>query len=340
MTKKKMTLKELADLVGGDLIGDPNIIINNLAPVETATDGEITFFVKASKPEDLRGVKASAVIVPILLEEADVAIIRVNDPYLGAAIIQNELLKKEFEPQGIHEKAHIGKDCQLSKELSIGPMAVIGDRVKLGNQVVIESGVVIEDDAEIGDETTVKANATIGAKSKIGNRVLIHSGVVIGSDGYGFATTPEGCHIKRPQLGIVCIGNDVEIGANSCIDRATFGETRIQSGVKIDNLVHVAHNVEVGENSLLVAQCGIAGSTTLGRNVVVGGMVGIKDHLHIEDQVMMAPMSGVHNNQPKGVILCGIPAIPIKRWVKAATVFGKLPDMYKDIRKLKKQLKD
>ena len=338
MTKKKVTLKELADLVDGDLVGDPNIVIDYLAPVEVADAGDITFLVKAGKPEDLREIKASAVIVPMALEDAGIAIIRVRDPYLASAIIQNFLLKEEFQAKGIHEHAHIGKDCLLSEELSIGPMVVIGDRVKIGRQVVIQPGVVIEDDVEIGDGTTVQANATIGARCKVGDRVLIHPGVVIGSDGYGFATDPNGCHVKRPQLGRVIIGDDVEIGANSCIDRATFGETRIHSGVKIDNLVHVAHNVEVGENSLLVAQCGIAGSTTLGRNVVVGGAVAIKDHLRIEDGVMIAPKSGVHNNQPKGVVLSGIPAIPIQRWIKAATVFGKLPDMHKEIRKLKKQL--
>lgn len=338
MTKKNVTLYELADLVDGELVGDSTIVIDSLAPVETATDGDITFLVKANKTEDLQGVMASAVIVPLTLAKADVAIIRVPDPYLASAIIQNFLLKERFQPQGVHEQAHVGKDCRIPEEVSIGPMVVIGNRVELGRKVIVEPGVVIGDDVRIGDETTVKANGTIGERCRIGSRVLIHSGVVIGSDGYGFATDANGCHVKRPQLGIVVVGDDVEIGANSCIDRATFGETRIHSGVKIDNLVHLAHNVEVGENSLLVAQCGIAGSTTLGRNVIVGGAVAIKDHLRIEDQVMIAPKSGVHNNQPKGVIISGIPAIPIKRWIKAATVFGKLPDMYKEIRGLKKQL--
>lgn len=335
---KSITLREVASLVKGELVGDADRIISNFAPIETASDGDITFFVKANKPEDLQDVKATVVIVPMTVEEAQCAVIRVKDPYLASAIIQNYLLKEDFRSKGIHPDANVGKDCQLSEEITVGPMVVIGDRVKIGRQVIIEPGVVLGDEVEIGNETIIKANVTIGERCRIGERGLIHSGAVIGSDGYGFATDANGVHVKRPQLGIVVVGDDVEIGANCCIDRATFGETRILSGVKIDNLVHVAHNVEVGENCLLVAQCGIAGSTTLGRNVVVGGAAAIKDHLHIEDRVMIAPKSGVHNNQPEGVVLCGIPAIPINIWMKAAAIFAKLPDMLKEIRRLKKQL--
>lgn len=333
-----MTVKELASLIGGDLVGDPNICINNVAPVETASDGDITFLVKAGKPEDLHNLNASAVIVPRTLEEANIPIIRVADPNLGAALIQNVFLKKEFVAKGIDEKAHIGQDCSIAEEISIGPMVVIGDRVKIGSQVEIGPGVVIGDDVEIGEGTTIKANVSISERCIIGKRGLVHSGTVIGSDGYGFAQDAKGNHIKRHQLGIVVIGDDVEIGANSCIDRATFGETRIHSGVKIDNLVQVAHNVEVGENCLLVAQCGIAGSTWLGRNVIVGGAAGIRDHLRIEDGVMIAPKGAVHNNQPQGAVLSGIPAIPFKKWMKAVAVFANLPTVYKEMKSLRRKV--
>ena len=338
MTKTTRTLKELVELVDGELVGDPDTVITDLKPIETAAEGDITFFVKAKTAEDLEKTGATAAIVPMALESAAIPIIRVNEPYLAAALIQNLLLKKPFVASGIHEKSVIGQDCLIPEQISVGPMVVIGDRVTIGNRVTIGPGVVIGDEVEIGDDTVIKANTTIGERCKVGASALIHPGVVIGSDGYGFATDQYGCHVKRPQLGIVVIGNDVEIGANSCIDRATFGETRIRSGAKIDNLVQVAHNVDVGENSLLVAQVGIAGSTTLGRNVVVGGAAGIKDHVHIDDQVMIAAKSGVHNSLPKGSVVCGIPAIPLKRFKRAAAVFGRLPDMYRTLQRLKKEL--
>ena len=337
---KTVTLAELAALVGGEVVGDSTLAIKALAPLETVGEGEITFAVKATGPEDLHGIKATAVIVPRSVEEGSLPLLRVDDPNLASVVIQNFLLEEAFCAGGIHPTAHTGEGCQLSQEISIGPKAVLGDRVILGREVVIGPGTVLGDDVVIGDKTVIGANVSIVQGCTVGKRGLIHPGVVIGSDGYGFAADSQGCHIKRPQLGVVTIGDDVEIGANSCIDRATFGITRIHSGVKIDNLVHVAHNVDVGENSLLVAQCGIAGSTTLGRNVIVGGAVAIKDHLHIGDRVMIAPKSGVHNSQPEGVVLCGIPAIPIKPWIKATTVFTRLPEMYRDIKKLKKQLSD
>lgn len=338
MTKTTRTLKELAELVDGELIGDPDTVVADLKPIETAMEGDITFFVKTRKPEDLKETQATAAIVPQSLETAPIPIIRVKEPYLATAKIQNLLLKKPFIATGIHKKTVIGQGCEIPEQVSIGPMTVVGDRVTIGNRVTIGPGVVVGDNVTIGDDTVIKANTTIGERCKVGERGLIHPGVVIGSDGYGFAMDQNGCHVKRPQLGIVVVGDDVEIGANCCIDRGTFGETRIRSGVKMDNLVHVAHNVDVGVNSLLIAQAGIAGSTTLGRNVVVGGAVGIKDHVHIGDGAMIAPKSGVHNNLEKGAIVCGIPAIPLRRFRRAAAAFGKLPDMHRTLQRLKRQV--
>ncbi len=338
MTKITKTLKELAELVDGELVGDQDTVIADLRPVETAAEGDITFFVKVRTAEDLEKTGATAAIVPESLESAPIPIIRVKKPYLAAAIIQNLLLKKPFVATGIHEKSAIGQDCLIAEQISIGPMVVIGDRVTIGSRVTIGPGVVIGDDVTIGDDSVIKANTTIGERCKVGDRALIHPGVVIGSDGYGFAMDQNGCHVKRPQLGIVVIGEDVEIGANSTIDRATFGETRIGSGVKIDNLVHVAHNVDVGDNSLLIAQVGISGSTTLGRNVIVGGAAGINDHVNIGDGAMIVAKSGVHNDLEKGAIVCGYPAIPLRRFRRAAAAFGKLPDMHRTLQRLKRQL--
>ena len=336
--KKSISLRELALLVEGDIVGDQDLLIHGLAPLENAGPGEISFLVKAGKKELLEQSSASAFIVPESIVESDKTIVRVKDPYLASAIIQNHLLKTEFEPRGISERAFIGEDCIIPEAVSIGASAVLGDRVRLGERVEIGPGVVIGDDVTLGDDCILKANVTIGYQCELGDKVIIHSGTVIGSDGYGYATDKRGYHVKRPQLGLVRIGDDVEIGANCCIDRATFGLTWIKSGTKIDNLVQVAHNVIVGENSLLVSQVGIAGSVTLGRNVVFGGNAGAAGHQTIGDGTMVAGKAAVHGDMPAGSMLAGTPAIDAKQYFRAVTIFGKLPDIARDVRKLKKEL--
>ncbi len=339
MNTKKMTLAELARLVDGQIIGDKDMVVSGFAPLESAGMGDLSFLVKAAKVQTLRESQASAFLVPMNLEEIPGRVlIRVKDPNLAGAIIHNAFLATPFVATGVHERAFVGADCELNPEISIAPLAVLGARVRVGRQVRIESGVVIGDDVEIGEDTIIKANAVISSGSQLGHRVIIHPGVVIGADGYGYATDTAGNHVKRPQVGSVRIDDDVEIGANSCVDRAAYGVTWIKSGVKIDNLVQVGHNVVVGENSLLVAQAGIAGSATLGCNVVMGGQSAAKGHIHLDDRVMVAACSGVHDNQPKGAMVGGIPAIPIRTWTKAVSIFAKLPEIYRELRLMKKKV--
>ncbi len=197
---------------------------------------------------------------------------------------------------------------------------------------------MIGDDVIIGDDCRIKANVTIEYGSELGSGVIIHAGTVIGSDGYGYATDKKGNHVKRPQLGIVRIGDEVEIGSNCSVDRATFGVTWIKSGSKIDNLVQIGHNSIIGENSLLVSQVGISGSTTLGRNVVFGGKAGAAGHQKIGDGTMVAGGSAVHGDHPAGSQLAGIPAFNAKLWFRAAALFSKLPELYKDVKNIKKEL--
>ncbi len=334
-----MTLKELTLLVEGELVGDGEVTISNLDSIDKAGPSDITFLVKIKELGRLRESKAACALVPLDVDrDPGMPIIKVRDPYLASAIIHNKLLYKDFVAKGIHPRAYIGENCQVAENVTIEPLVAVGDNVKIGERVTLEAGVVLGEGVVIGDDCLLKANVTVNEECIIGNRVIIHSGTVIGSDGYGYATDQMGNHVKRPQVGRVKIDDDVEIGANSCVDRGAFGDTWIQSGVKIDNQVQVAHNVVVGVNSLLVAQSAISGSSTLGRNVVLGGRAALTGHIHLEDQVMVAAGSGVHNSQPKGAVLGGSPAIPIKTWGKATAVFAKLPEIYRDFRRLKKDV--
>ncbi len=338
MSIREFSLKELAKIAEGEITGDAHLMITGFAPLETATSGDISFLVKAGQADKLATFKGSAVIVPLALEEATVPLIRVEDPYLASAKVHQFLLEKPFEAKGVHGQVCIGSATELPREISIAAFVSIGDRVKIGERVTLEAGVVLGDDVYIGDDTTLKANVTVSEACRIGKNVTIHSGAVIGSDGYGYATDKQGFHTKRPQVGIVQIDDNVEIGANTCIDRAAYGITLIKSGTKIDNLVQIAHNVLVGENSLIVSQVGIAGSTTLGRNVVLGGQVGVAGHIVLEDGVMAAAQSGIHNIQKAGAQIGGSPALPMKKFGRAAIQYGKLPEMGKDIRRMKKEI--
>lgn len=336
--ENRISLKEIAILVDGEIIGDQELEIHGFGPLDSASVGEISFLVTSGRKELLNQSAASAFIVPADIEESNKTVIKVRDPYLAAALIQNRFLARPFKPKGVAERACVGDDCNIPAAVTVLPGAIIGDRVRFGERVFVGAGAVIGDDVVLGDDCVIKANVTIEHSCELGNRVIIHPGTVIGSDGYGYAQDQNGNHIKRPQLGTVRIGDDVEIGANCCVDRATFGITEIKSGSKLDNLVQVAHNCVLGENCLLVAQVALAGSTKCGRNVVFGGQSGAAGHCTIGDGTMVAGKAGVHGDQPPGSMLAGAPAIDAKRYFRAVAVFGKIPDMVRDIRKLKKEL--
>ncbi len=336
--EKKLSLEALAHMVEGELSGDPALEISGFAPLDSAGPSDISFLVDAKYHDQAVESGAAAILVDKKIAIEVENLVRVDDAYLASAIIQNHFLARPFVAGGIHASAVIGEKCSIGKEISIGAQVVIGDRVTLGEQVEICAGTVIGSDVSIGDGSTIRPNVTIEHGCELGQRVVIHPGCVIGGDGYGYATDKRGYHVKRPQLGTVKIGDDVEIGANSCVDRATFGVTWIKSGTKIDNLVQVGHNVVVGENSLIVAQVGISGSTTLGRNVVMGGQASTVGHQSIGDGTMIAGRTAVHGDQPAGSRLAGVPAIDGRHWFKCATAFSKLPDLLKDVRRMKKEL--
>lgn len=333
MTEKEVSVDFLASMVNGQVEGDGSVKVRGFAPLGSAGDVEISFLAKVKDEELLATSSGRAFIVPLEIKNNHgKLVIRVKDPYLAVAVIHSYLIEKSFINKGIHPRAYVGEECIIGKEITVAPLAVVGDRVTLGERVTLESGAVIGDNVTIGEDSTIKANVTIACDCTIGSRVTIHSGTVVGSDGYGYSANERGEHVKRPQVGIVRIDDDVEIGANCAIDRAAYGTTWIKSGTKIDNLVQVAHNVIIGENSLIVAQVGLAGSTTLGRNVVMGGQSATSGHVVLEDQVMVAARGAVHNDQPKGAVLGGAPGIPIRQWAKSCAVFAKLPELQKSVR--------
>ncbi|MBU0908426.1 MAG: UDP-3-O-(3-hydroxymyristoyl)glucosamine N-acyltransferase [Proteobacteria bacterium] len=340
MTQETRTLAELAALVEGELLGDPGVRIAAFNDVANASAGEITFIAQGKYVDQLERSKASAVIVPQNIQEVALPAIRVKNPYLAAAMIHNLFYKRPLPAPGIDKHAVIGADCRIAPSVSIAPLAVVGRRVTLGENVVIESGVVIGEDVIIGDGTILEANVVVRAGCRIGRRVILYSGAVIGSDGFGYATNSRGIHIKRPQVGNVVLEDDVEIGANTCIDRATFGSTVIGKGTKIDNLVQIGHNAEVGEGCLMVSQSGLAGSCKLGNGVVLAGQSGVGDHVEVGDGVMAAGRSGINSNVKPGSVVAGFPAIAYKEWLQAATAFSRIPQLLKDVRRLRKQVSE
>ena len=338
MSANNIPLGQLCRMVDGELAGNPDITINGLADLASAGPGQISFLVKAAGLDALRKSRAAGFIVPQTLVYDEKPLIKVKDPYLAAAIIQNFFLKETFRATGIDASAVIGRNCDIPAEISIGPHVSIGDNVKLGTRVVIHPGVVIGNDVVIGDDCLIYPNVTIYHSCSIGARNIIHSGTVIGSDGFGFATDRKtGTHVKWPHVGTVLIEDDVEIGANVTIDRGTFGKTHIMKGTRIDNLVQIGHNVKVGENSVIVALVGIAGSASLGRNVVLGGQAGVKGHIHLDDYSTVAAKAGVNSSLPKGSVVSGFPAIPHKEWLKAVILFTKLPKLYSDLKEIQRR---
>jgi UDP-3-O-[3-hydroxymyristoyl] glucosamine N-acyltransferase len=332
------TLQELASMSGGELVGDPKLKITGAASLAEATSGEISFFGNRKYIGLLRRTRASAVFVPTDFEEPLAAAqVRVSDPTKAFEQVMLKFAPKPitFAP-GIHPSAIVGSNVRLGERVSIQPQAVIEDGSEIGDDTIIGAGSYIGHETTIGATCLIYPLVTIRERSRIGSRVIIHSGAVIGADGFGFEMV-DGRHQKIQQLGIVQIDDDVEIGANTTVDRARFGRTWIQQGVKIDNLVQIAHNVIIGKNSVIVAQTGISGSTRVGERVIMGGQVGIVGHIEIADGTMIAAQSGISKSVPGGVWF-GYPAVPIAEAKQQIAWIHRLGKLFARVKEIEKKL--
>ena len=332
------TAKELAALSGGELIGDPTLEITGAASLIEAGQGEISFFTDRKYIGLLRKTGASAIFVPPdFAEPIHAAQIRVSNP---AKTFEQVLLK--FAPKritftaGVHPSAVVDPNAQVGERVSIQPLAVIEAGAKIGDGTIIGAGSYVGHETVIGPECHLYPNVTVRERCRIGSRVVIHSGAVIGADGFGFELV-DGRHQKLQQLGVVQIDDDVEIGANTTVDRARYGRTWIQEGVKIDNLVQIAHNVVIGKNSVIVAQTGISGSTLVGKRVTMAGQVGIAGHLEIADGTIIAAKSGIAKSLPGGVWF-GYPAVPFDEAKQQIAWIHRLGKLFARVKEIEKKL--
>jgi UDP-3-O-[3-hydroxymyristoyl] glucosamine N-acyltransferase len=331
------TLGELARQVGGELQGDSELRISGVAGIEEAQSNEISFVVGPKYVGKAHESKAGALIVPPKLRDLNKSLIITDNPYLAFAKILSIFAPKPRPPLGVSSKAHIGAEVKLGDNVCIHPNVYLGDSAVLGNRVTLHGGVYVGSEVCIGNDSIIYPNVTILDRCIIGDRVIIHSGTVVGSDGFGFAQDGTS-YFKIPQVGIVHIDDDVEIGANCTIDRATMGKTWIQRGAKIDNLVQIAHNVVLGEDSIIIAQVGISGSTKVGKNVILAGQVGVTGHLEIGDNVRVGAQSGIAKSIPPGQTVSGSPAISHRTWLKNCQILSRLPELRKKILSLEKRL--
>ena len=333
-----MKLKEIASLLNGEILGDHDVEITGVSGVSEAKEGDITFVASKKYEKDISASRASCILVKEPLAGTAIAQLRVANPHLAFAKLLEHFYVAPQKPTGISEDAVVAETAAIGKGVSIYPFAYVAAGASIGGGSIIHPYVFIGENTTIGENCILYPHVTLRENVKIGNRVIIHSGTVIGSDGFGYVFD-EGKYYKIPQVGGVLIEDDVEIGSNTSIDRATTGNTIVGRGTKIDNLVQVGHNVRVGSNSILVGQVGIGGSSELGDYVTLGGQVGIADHAKIDSGAMLGAQSGVMGSVPKGVY-SGSPAMPHREWLKAQAVFARLPELYKKMKELEDKMRE
>jgi UDP-3-O-[3-hydroxymyristoyl] glucosamine N-acyltransferase len=334
---KTKKLSDLARMVGGTISKEVDPNITGVAPFETAAPGEITWAATPSFLKRIDQCQATAVIVSRNIETDTKIALKVDHPQVAFAHISRYFNPPSHPYQSIDDTARIGRTTVIEEMTGIGPYAVVGEGAQIGKRSTIYPHTVIGNDVVIGDDVVIYPHVYVGSRCTIGHRVIIHAGTIIGSDGFGFASDGQIYH-KIPQLGMVRIDDDVEIGANNTIDRATFGQTWIKEGVKTDNLVHIAHNVVVGAHTVIVAEVGISGSVNIGNHCIIAGQAGISGHLDIGDHATVGPKAGIAKSIEKNQTMSGSPAMPHKTWLKVQRIIPRLPELKKKISDLEKKL--
>ena len=332
-----MRLAELAELLRCPVRGDGSVEVSRLRPIGDAGPGDLTFLANPRYASELATTRASAVIVAPDVATPLPSVLSPN-PYLTFAQALGILHPTQRPAGGVHPTACVDPSAELGADVSVGPFAVVGPRVSVGARTAIRAHAVISEDVTIGADCLLHAGAHVREGCRLGDRVVIQNGAVIGSDGFGFAKDDAGRYHKVPQVGITVIEDDVEIQANTTVDRAALGETRIGRGTKIDNLVQVAHSVTVGEDSILCAQVGISGSTKIGKRVTLAGQVGVVGHLEIGDGAIATAQSGIAHAVPAGGLVSGYPAIENRGWLRSVAVFAKLPELLRRLRAIELRL--
>lgn len=327
-------LSEIAAWIGAEIDGDESIEITGLAKIEEAQPGHLSFIANPKYAKYIDTTKASAVLVDKDFPSSNITLLRAENPYFS--FLQCAQRFYHQAPQvavGIHAAAEVAADAELGEAVAIAPFVFVGAQSRIGKGTVLFPGVFIGDHVEIGENCIIYANVSVREGCKIGNNCILHMGAVIGSDGFGYAFE-NGQYHKLPQMGIVVLEDDVEVGANTAIDRATMGETRIAQGAKLDNLIQIAHNVQVGEHTAIAAQAGISGSTKIGKYVMVGGQAGLVGHVEIGDQAKLGAQAGVTKSVPQGEFYSGYPARPFRTEMREQASLARLPKLLRDYKQL------
>lgn len=338
------TTGQIAEFLQGQVEGNPDIRVNNFSKIEEGKPGTLTFLANPKYTHFIYDCNADVILinrdfVPERLIKA--TLIRVENAYESLAVLMNMVEKQKPRESGVSKLAYVAETAEIGKNVYIAPFAVVSSGVKIGDNVTIHSNVSIAENCVIGNDVVFYPGVCLYNDTVVGNKCILHANVVVGSDGFGFAPTEDGTYQKIPQTGNVIIEDDVEIGANSTIDRATFGSTIVRKGVKIDNLVQVAHNVEIGENSVIASQTGIAGSSKIGKKVMFGGQVGVSGHVTIADGTILGAKAGVPSSiKEPGQIYSGYPAAPINTFRRSYVVNKNLPELYKTIIELTNKVKE
>ncbi|MBU3814918.1 MAG: UDP-3-O-(3-hydroxymyristoyl)glucosamine N-acyltransferase [Candidatus Bacteroides intestinipullorum] len=338
----EFTAKQIAAFLQGEIVGNENATVHTFAKIEEGVPGAISFLSNPKYTPYIYDTQASIVLVNkdfVPEHEVKATLIKVDNAYDCLARLLTLYEQSKPKKTGIDPLAFIAPTAQVGKDVWIAPFAYVGEHAVVGDRTRIYPHATVDDGAHIGEDCTLYAGATVYHDCRIGNRCILHAGSVVGADGFGFAPTPQG-YEKIPQIGIAILEDDVEIGANTCIDRATMGTTIVHRGVKLDNLVQIAHNDEIGANTVMAAQAGVAGSTKVGEWCMFGGQVGVAGHIHIGDRVVFGAQSGVPSSVKSDQRLIGAPPMEEKPFFKSSAIFRKLPDMYFELNALRKELNE